>query len=83
MKQTGCRAKSDNDLSGPIETPMLSRLLNDSGSDKTGVTKTYDALPLKRLGQSEEVANLIAYLLSDEASFTTGALYPVDGGATA
>lgn len=83
-KENGPRGIRVNAVApGPIETPMLSRLLNDTGTDKTGVTKTYDALPLKRLGQSEEVANLIAYLLSDEASFTTGALYPVDGGATA
>jgi NAD(P)-dependent dehydrogenase (short-subunit alcohol dehydrogenase family) len=36
--------------------------------------------PLGRLGRPEEVAEAIAYLLSDNASFINGATLPVDGG---
>jgi 3-oxoacyl-[acyl-carrier protein] reductase len=36
--------------------------------------------PLKRIGRSEEVANVIAFLVSDEASFVTGATLEVSGG---
>jgi NAD(P)-dependent dehydrogenase (short-subunit alcohol dehydrogenase family) len=36
-----------------------------------------------RLGRPEEIANLVAYLASDEASYITGAAYPIDGGITA
>ena len=39
--------------------------------------------PIGRLGESDEVAGLVAYLASDEASFLTGAAYLADGGYTA
>ena len=39
--------------------------------------------PVGRLGESDEVAGLVAYLASDEAAFLTGAAYLVDGGYTA
>ena len=36
--------------------------------------------PIGRLGQPEEVAELVIWLSSDKASFVTGAYYPIDGG---
>ena len=39
--------------------------------------------PIERLGEAEEVANVIAFLASDEASFVIGAVWAVDGGYTA
>jgi NAD(P)-dependent dehydrogenase (short-subunit alcohol dehydrogenase family) len=39
--------------------------------------------PMGRLGHPEEIANVILFLASDEASFVTAAAWPVDGGYTA
>jgi NAD(P)-dependent dehydrogenase (short-subunit alcohol dehydrogenase family) len=64
---------------GPIETGMLNRF---TGTDerKAGLVSR---VPLKRVGRPEEIAQTIAFIASDQASFITGASYLVDGGKTA
>ncbi|KAI1608329.1 oxidoreductase [Exophiala viscosa] len=69
---------------GPIETPMLARVL-DNMKDITEkkFTDAYASLPIQRKGQAIEIANMFAFLLSDESSYMTGVIVPVDGGLAA
>src|SRR5437660_2835152 len=64
---------------GPIETGMLNRF---TGTDERKA-RLASTVPLKRLGRPEEIAQTIAFISSDRASFITGASYLVDGGKTA
>ena len=64
---------------GVIDTPVL-RLMDDPAH---GQAYLEEAVPLRRFGRPEEVARVIAFLASDEASYVTGVAVPIDGGATA
>lgn len=54
--------------------------MHASGGEPNRVDRVKDGVPMKRGGQPEEVAQAILWLLSDEASFTTGAFIDVTGG---
>ena len=57
-----------------IETPILEQLTKDH------IDYMVSRIPLGRLGQTSEVAQLVAYLVSEEASFATGACFDISGG---
>lgn len=63
---------------GPVDTPMLAPAM----SRATSAGQAFSGLPLGRAADPAEVAAFIAYLLSDEASYQTGGVYPIDGGHT-
>jgi NAD(P)-dependent dehydrogenase (short-subunit alcohol dehydrogenase family) len=60
---------------GFIMTPMLTKNL-----DEATIKKVADLHPVGRLGQPEEVAELVLWLSSPKASFVTGSYYAIDGG---
>jgi NAD(P)-dependent dehydrogenase (short-subunit alcohol dehydrogenase family) len=64
---------------GTINTERVQQLPNEPGGSEY-VESIKAAHPIGRLGQPSEVANAILFLASDEASFITGAILPVDGG---
>src|SRR5712675_1145253 len=64
---------------GPIDTAMLTRFTG-TAERKAGLVS---GVPLQRMGKPEEIAELIVFLASDKASFSTGATFAADGGKTA
>ncbi len=64
---------------GDVDTPLLEKQLATYGGTREEMADWY---PLGRIGKAEEVAEVIAFLLSEKSSFITGTAIPVDGGLT-
>ena len=65
---------------GTVESPSLDQRLRDTG-DYAAAKATFIARqPIGRIGQPQEIAALVVYLASDEASYTTGVAHVIDGG---
>jgi 3-oxoacyl-[acyl-carrier protein] reductase len=79
---------ADNILVNAVAVGKIKSMQQERRAARTGVSvaehyeKTGKTVPLGRMGEAEEVANVIAFLASDAASYVTGCCINVDGGAS-
>lgn len=67
---------------GITDTPMFKRTISTYSDQQAFLEKVKKMQPLGRLGRPDDVANAALFLASDQATFITGAILPVDGGYT-
>jgi NAD(P)-dependent dehydrogenase (short-subunit alcohol dehydrogenase family) len=82
---TATRVRVNCVCPGLIDSRMLSAIIQgrNAGNAPTPNDKIVERIPARRLGQASEVASIVAFLASDEASYVSGSAYTVDGGRTA
>lgn len=67
---------------GPTDTAMLSAVVDSSDNPEKLSAALLRAIPMRRLGQPDDIAGLVAFLASDEASYITGQVVSASGGLT-
>lgn len=65
---------------GPVFTPIFAKTGMPEEQINDFASAIQNRIPLKRFGQPEEIAKLVTFLASDDASFITGSEYNIDGG---
>ena len=86
LDHAGARIRVNSVSPGSVRTPILAhaaRMLGEDLSEREVFARFGAAHPIGRIGEPEEIADLIAYLASDRAGFVTGADFVIDGGLTA
>ncbi len=83
---TKCLAQEYADLGVRVNCvlpgPILTELLENSFKSEEQKKNCANRIPIKRIGNPNEVANVVAFLSSEEASYVTGGIYTVDGGVS-
>ena len=67
---------------GPTETPMLDQIAKSGDDNAKVIDALRRAVPMRRLGQPQDIAGAVAFLASDRAAFITGQTLSVNGGLT-
>lgn len=83
---TKCLAQEYADLGVRVNCvlpgPILTELLEKSFLNEDSKIRCANRIPMKKIGTPNEVANVVGFLASDEASYVTGGIYTVDGGVS-
>ena len=82
---TGTNVRVNCVCPGMIDSRMLSAIIagRNPGNTPTPHDRVVERIPARRLGLASEVASIVAFLASDEASYVSGSAYTVDGGRIA
>ncbi len=87
LDHADARVRVNSVSPGSVRTPLLSLAARTYGGDGVSEEEAFArfgaAHPVGRIGEPEEVAELVAYLASDRAGFITGSDFRIDGGLTA
>uniref|UniRef100_UPI003B52BF07 SDR family oxidoreductase n=1 Tax=Roseovarius indicus TaxID=540747 RepID=UPI003B52BF07 len=67
---------------GTVDSPSLQQRLKDTGDYEAAMKAFVARQPMGRLGEAEEIADLVVYLASDETRYMTGQCVAIDGGMT-
>jgi 2-hydroxycyclohexanecarboxyl-CoA dehydrogenase len=67
---------------GPTDTPILRGFLGEGEAGQKVFDALVRAIPMKRVGQPDDIPGIVAFLASDEAAFITGQVISVSGGLT-
>jgi 2-hydroxycyclohexanecarboxyl-CoA dehydrogenase len=67
---------------GPTDTPILKSFIGEGEAGQKVYEALVRAIPMKRVGEPEDIPGLVAFLASDEAAFITGQVISISGGLT-
>ncbi len=65
---------------GPVDTPMLQKEVSEHSDPEEMKADMLRGLPINRVATPEEIANVVCFVLSDQASYMTGSIVVADGG---
>ena len=80
LSKTFARSSAEYGITVNAVTPAAIRTPEMDKMDPEKIAKMVESIPVKRVGQPKEVADLVSYLTSESGGFTTGATFDINGG---